>query len=58
MVKMAIYTQKCKQKWLNINNRGVGIKMSWVEKKQKIKNQGGGGGEIIQDSRVDGVSDK
>ena len=22
MVKMAIYTQKCEQKWLKINNRG------------------------------------
>ena len=26
MVKMAIYTQKCEQKWLKINNRG-GVKM-------------------------------
>ena len=38
------YTQKCEQKKLKINNRGlggggggrgVGIKMSWVEKKSK-----------------------
>ena len=45
MVKMAIYTQKCEQKWLKINNRGaggVGIKMSWVEKNRKINNQRGG----------------
>ena len=35
---MAIYTQKCEQKWLKINNRGVGIKMSWVEKNRKINN--------------------
>ena len=24
MVKMAIYIQKCEQKWLKINNRGGG----------------------------------
>ena len=41
MVKMAIYTQKCEQKWLKINNRGVGIKMSWVEKNRKINNREG-----------------
>ena len=40
-MKMAIYTQKCEQKWLKINNRGVGIKMSWVEKNRKINNRGG-----------------
>ena len=49
MAKMAIYTQKCEQKWLKINNRGVGIKMSWVEKNRKINNRGG---TIIRDSRV------
>ena len=27
-----------------INNRVVGINMSWVKKNQKIKNRGGGGG--------------
>ena len=43
MVKMAIYTQKCEQNWLKINNRGVGIKMSWVEKYRKINNRGEGG---------------
>ena len=42
MVKVAIYTQKCEQKWLKINNRGVEIKMSWVEKNWKINNWGGG----------------
>ena len=47
MVKMAIYVQKCEQKWL----RGVGIKMSWVEKNREINNRGGVGG-IIRDSRV------
>ena len=40
MVKMAIYTQKYEQKWLKINNRGVGIKMSWVKKNRKINNRG------------------
>ena len=47
MVKMAIYTQKCEQKWLKINNRaegggakGVVIKTSWVEKNRKINNRG------------------
>ena len=49
MVKMAIYTQKCEQKWLKINNRGIGIKMSWVEKNGKINNRGV---TIIRDSRV------
>ena len=40
---VAIYTHKCEQKWLQINNRGEGIgtKMSWVEKNRKINNQGG-----------------
>ena len=37
------------QKWLKINNRGVGIKMSWVEKNREINNLGG---TIIRDSRV------
>ena len=49
MVKMAIYTQKCEQKWLEINNREVGIKTSCVEK--KLKNQQSRG-TIIRDSRV------
>ena len=51
MVKMAIYTHKCEQKWLKINNRlggggggeGGGIKMSWVEKNRKINYPGRGG---------------
>ena len=54
MVEMTIYTQKCEQKWLKINDRGgegVGIKISWVEKKSKISNRGGGG-TIIRDLRV------
>ena len=42
MVKMAIYTQKCEQKLLKTNNRGVGIKMPWMEKNWKINNQEGG----------------
>ena len=42
MVKIAIYTQKCEQKGLKINNRGVGMKISWVEKNRKINNRGGG----------------
>ena len=55
MVKMAIYTQKCEQKWLKINNRvgggggRDGRKMSWVEKNQKINNRGK---TIIRDTRV------
>ena len=47
MVKMAIYTQKCEQKWLKINNRGVGIKMFWVEKNRKINNRGSGGDDYL-----------
>ena len=51
MVKMAIHTQKCKQKWLKINNKGVGggIKMSWVEKNRKVNNRET---TIIRDWRV------
>ena len=49
MVKMAIYTQKCEQKLLKINNRWVGIKMSWLEKNRKINSRGW---TIIRDSRV------
>ena len=41
---MAIYSQKCQQKWLKKNNRGVGIKMSWVEKNRTIINHGGRAG--------------
>ena len=33
--------KKWEQKWLKINNKGVGIKMSWVEKNRKINNRGG-----------------
>ena len=40
MVKMAIYTQKSEQKWLKINKKGVGTKISWMEKNQKINNRG------------------
>ena len=47
MVKMAVYTQKCEQKWLKINNRGLGIKMSWVEKNRRINNQGEEGGQLF-----------
>ena len=49
---MAIYTQKYEQKWLKINNRGAGIKMSWVEKNRKINNRGEEGGTIIRNLRV------
>ena len=36
-----------------INNRGVGINMSWVKKNQKINNRGGGAvGRIIGDARA------
>ena len=41
---MAIYTQKREHKCLKINNREVGIKMSWVEKYRKINNRGVRGG--------------
>ena len=36
MVKMAIYTQKCDQKWLEINNRVGWNKGVLVGKKSKI----------------------
>ena len=43
MVKMAIYTQKCEQKCLKINNRGGWKKDVLGGKNQKINNRGGGG---------------
>ena len=46
-MKMAIYTQKWEQEWLKINNSGVGIKMSWVEKNLKINNLGGEGDDYL-----------
>ena len=59
---MVIYSEKCEQNWLKINNRGGGgggggvwqggLKMSWVEKNRKINNWGAVGGVIIRDSRV------
>ena len=49
MVKMAIDTQKCEQKWLKINNRGRWKNDVLGGKNQKINNRGG---EIIRDSRV------
>ena len=53
MVKMAIYTQKCEQKWLKkLIKVGFGIRMSWVEKNRRINNRGRGGLTIIRDSRV------
>ena len=42
MVKMAIYTQKCKQKWLKINNRGGWNKDALGGKNGKINNRVGG----------------
>ena len=52
-MKMAIYTQKCEQKWLRINNRaaggrGVGGGWGWNKdvlggKKSKINNRWGWG---------------
>ena len=51
MVKIAIYTQKCQQKWLKTNKRERGrggwIKMSWVEKNRKINNLGEGGDDYL-----------
>ena len=41
MVKMAIYTQNCEQKWLKINNTGGWNKDVLVEKKWKINNRKG-----------------
>ena len=43
MVKMAIYTQKFEQKWLKINNRGLGgwNKDVLGDKNWKINNPGG-----------------
>ena len=43
MVKMAIYTQKCEQKCLKINNGGGWKKDVLGGKNQKINNRGGGG---------------
>ena len=37
MVKMAVYTQKCEQKWLKINNSGGCIKDVLGGKKSKKK---------------------
>ena len=51
MVKMAIYTQKCEQKWLKINDRGRSNKDVLGGKKSKNE-QSGEGGTIIRDSRV------
>ena len=46
MVKMAIYIQKCEQKWLKINNRAGGWNKDVLGKKDlKINNWGGGGEE-------------
>ena len=46
MVKMAIYTQKCEQKWLKINNKGAWNKdVLGGKKSKKIKNREGGGGD-------------
>ena len=47
MVKMAIYTQKCEQKWLRINNNKRCHRWKKIEK-LTIR----GVGKIIQDSRV------
>ena len=54
MAKMAIYTLKCTQKLLKINNRGggVGIKISWVEKYRKINNRGGGDYSRLESSKA------
>ena len=42
---MAIYTQKCEQKWLKINNKGGWNKDALGGKKiEKLTNRGGGGG--------------
>ena len=40
-MKMAIYTQKCEQKWLKINNRGGWNKDILGVKKSKNKQPGG-----------------
>ena len=63
MVKMAIYTQKYEQKWLNINKRGVEIKMSWVEKNRKINKWGvcvcvRGGGVLGEGDDYSGLESK
>ena len=51
MVKMAIYTQKCEQKWLKINNRGgVWNKNVLGGKNGKVNNPGRGawGGRLFE----------
>ena len=56
---MAIYSQKCEQKWLKINNREGWNKDVLGDKNPKINNRGEGGGgagvgggTIVLDSRV------
>ena len=43
MVKMAIYTQKCEQKWLKINNGGGGGGENVLggKKNRQMNNRGG-----------------
>ena len=44
MVKMAIYTEKCDQKWLKISNRGGWNKdVLGGKKTEKLTMRGGGG---------------
>ena len=52
MVKIAIYTQKCQQKWLKINKKRGGGSGGWNKdvlggKKNNLRE---GGGTIIRDS--------
>ena len=49
---MAIYTQKCEQKWLKINNSGDWNKDILGGKKIEKLTIGGRGGTIIRGSRV------
>ena len=52
MVKMGIYTQKCEQKWLKINNAEGWNKDILGGKKIEKLTIGGVGGTIIRHSRV------
>ena len=54
MVKMAIYTKKCEQKLLKVNNKGGEGWYKDVLGGKKIEKLiiGGGCGTIIRDSRV------
>ena len=61
MVKMAIYTQKCEQKWLKINNSGWGGVGGWNKdvlggKKSKNLQSGGDDYSGLESNHLEMVS--